>query len=72
VTAADHLQYTTLPDGVVAVLITHSNLNTNHVDIRLDLHNNILDVKEKLRKHVGTPPEHQKYVICIIFYIHDT
>ena len=60
VTAADHLQYTNLPDGVVAVLVTHSNISTDHVDIRFDLHNTILDVKEKLRKHVGTPPEYQK------------
>ena len=62
VTAMDHLQYTQLPDGVVAVLVTHSNTSLNHVDIRLDLHNNIFDIKEKLRKHVGTPPEYQKYV----------
>ena len=60
VTAMDHMQYSNLPDGVVAVLITHSNMSTNHVDIRFDLHNTILEVKERLRKHVGTPPEYQK------------
>lgn len=33
VTAADHLQYTQLPDGVVAVLVTHSNLSASHLDV---------------------------------------
>ena len=53
VTALDHLQYTQLPDGVVAILLTHSNLSANHVDIRLDLHSTIADTKEKFRKHIG-------------------
>lgn len=35
VTAMDHLQYSTLPDGVVAVLVTHSNLSANHLDVRI-------------------------------------
>ncbi len=35
------LQYTTLPEGVVAILMTHSNLPTKHVDIRLSLHNTV-------------------------------
>jgi hypothetical protein len=35
VTGADHLQYTNLPDGVVCILMTHSNLPTKHMDVRL-------------------------------------
>ena len=38
VTGADHLQYQGLPDGIVCCLVTHSNLDANHLDIRLDLH----------------------------------
>lgn len=63
ITANDHLQYTQLPDGVVAVLLTHSNLDAKHLDIRLDLHNKIEDVKEKLRTHIGTPVLHQRLIL---------
>jgi hypothetical protein len=35
VTAIDHLQYSNLPDGVVAVLVTHSNLQADHLDVRI-------------------------------------
>jgi hypothetical protein len=32
------LQYTQLAEGIVAILLTHSNLPAKHLDIRLDLH----------------------------------
>ncbi len=38
VTAMDHLQYTQLPEDVVCVHMTHSNLTAKHMDIRLNLH----------------------------------
>ena len=38
ITALDHLQYTQLPEDVVAILLTHSNLPAKHVDIRLKKH----------------------------------
>ena len=38
ITAQDHLQYTQLPEDVVAILLTHSNLPSKHVDIRLKKH----------------------------------
>ena len=38
VTAMDHLQYTQLPEDVVCVHMTHSNLPAKHLDIRLNLH----------------------------------
>jgi tubulin-folding cofactor B len=60
ITANDHLQYTQLPEGVVAVLLTHSNLSASHLDIRLELHSSIAEVKERFRKHIGTPVEHQR------------
>lgn len=63
ITAADHLQYTQLPEGTVAILMTHSNLPSKHVDIRLSLHSTIYEVKEKFRTHIGTPPDHQRLVL---------
>lgn len=37
ITAQDHLQYTQLPEGVVAVLVTHSNLTAKHIDVNIML-----------------------------------
>ena len=63
VTAQDHLQYTQLPDGVVAICLTHSNLTAKHLDIRLDLHMSVEAVKERFRCHIGTPVEHQRLIL---------
>jgi tubulin-folding cofactor B len=63
VTGNDHLQYDQLAEGVVAILMTHSNLSANHLDIRLDLHMTIADVKEKFRKHIGTHVDHQRLIL---------
>lgn len=41
VTAHDHLQYSLLPEDVVALMITHSNLSANHLDIRFNLHTTV-------------------------------
>jgi hypothetical protein len=41
VTAADHLQYSTLPQGVAAVTVTHCNLPQKLLDLRFDLHNTV-------------------------------
>ncbi len=41
VTAKDHLQYTQLPEGVVQVHITHSNLPQKLLDLRFDLHTSV-------------------------------
>ena len=62
ITANDHVQYANLAEGMVAVNVTHSNLPSNYSDIRMDLHMTIAAVKEKLRKHFGTPVEHQRLV----------
>jgi tubulin-specific chaperone B len=62
VRGADHLQYQNLAAGMVACLVTHSNLKSDHLDIRFDLHWTIEAVKEKLRKHFGTPVEHQRLI----------
>eukprot|EP00349_Pseudokeronopsis_sp_Brazil_P008271 CAMPEP_0202971322 /NCGR_PEP_ID=MMETSP1396-20130829/26036_1 /ASSEMBLY_ACC=CAM_ASM_000872 /TAXON_ID= /ORGANISM="Pseudokeronopsis sp., Strain Brazil" /LENGTH=317 /DNA_ID=CAMNT_0049700581 /DNA_START=35 /DNA_END=988 /DNA_ORIENTATION=- len=63
VTAMDHLQYTQLPEDVVAITMTHSNIPTKHVDLRFNLHQTILDIKERFRVHIGTPPEYQQLIL---------
>lgn len=38
IVAQDHLQYSLLPEDVVCIHMTHSNLPAKHLDIRLNLH----------------------------------
>ena len=63
VTGADHSQYSQLPEGVVQVLLTHSNLPQKFPDIRLDLHMTIERVKERFKLHIGTPVDHQRLIL---------
>jgi len=63
ITANDDHVYDLLPEDVVAVTITHSNLSAKHLDIRINLHSTIADVKDKLRTHIGTPPEFQRLIL---------
>jgi tubulin-specific chaperone B len=63
VTGKDHLQYTQLPEGVVQVLLTHSNIGQNFPDIRLDLHMTLERVKERFKLHIGTPVDHQRIIL---------
>lgn len=63
ITAVDHLQYTQLPEDVVCILLTHSNLPAKHPDIRLNLHLTIEEVKDKFRTHIGTPVEYQRLIL---------
>lgn len=60
ITAQDHLQYSQLPEDTVAIIMTHSNLPTKHLDLRFDLHATVADMKERFRLHIGTPVDHQK------------
>mmetsp|Transcript_13400 Transcript_13400/g.12133 ORF Transcript_13400/g.12133 Transcript_13400/m.12133 type:complete len:285 (-) Transcript_13400:60-914(-) len=63
ITANDHMQYAFVPEGLVCVTMTHSNLPAEHPDIRLELHSTILEVKEKFRFHTGTPIDHQRLLL---------
>ena len=53
VVAQDHLQYSQLPEDVVCIHMSHSNLPAKHLDIRLNLHmtvsNNIIISFKKTR-----------------------
>lgn len=57
VTAKDGLEYENLPEGMVCLHITHSNLRMQMVDIRLDLHLSIAEVRQKVYRHSGTKPD---------------
>lgn len=63
VTAMDGHQYDNVPDAVVCFLITHSNLKLQMVDIRLDLHGTIGELRHKLYLHTGTKPDAMELLI---------
>ncbi|CAM9789011.1 unnamed protein product, partial [Heterosigma akashiwo] len=63
VTAKDHEQYQNLPDGVVSVTISHSNLQARMMELKFDLHDSIQTVKERIRTHVGTAPQYQRLIL---------
>ena len=48
---------------MVAVDMTHSNLNRRMAEIRFDLHMTIWDVKMKISTHCGTPAASQRLVL---------
>lgn len=56
-------RYSQLAEGMVQIDMTHSNIPTKHVDLRLDLHTKISEVKEKFRTHIGTPVDHQRLIL---------
>ena len=59
-TAGDATRYNLLPEGVVCLNVTHSNLKAYVADIRIDLHTTIENVKHKLYTHIGTKPHYQR------------
>lgn len=63
VVAKDGMEYDALPDGVVCLTITHSNLTAQLVDIRLDLHSSIADVRHKVYTHCGTKPDAMELLV---------
>mmetsp|Transcript_28415 Transcript_28415/g.87913 ORF Transcript_28415/g.87913 Transcript_28415/m.87913 type:complete len:350 (+) Transcript_28415:93-1142(+) len=63
VTARDHEQWSLLPDGMVAVNVSHSNLSQKMLELRFDLHQTIGEVKARLHLHHGTPAASQRLVL---------
>ncbi|TDH71493.1 hypothetical protein CCR75_006497 [Bremia lactucae] len=63
VTAMDGHQYDNVPDAVVCLLITHSNLKLQMVDIRLELHSTIGELRHKLYLHTGTKPDAMELLV---------
>ena len=63
VTAMDDQQYDNVPEGIVCLLITHSNLKLQMVDIRLDLHSTIGELRHKVYQHTGTKPDAMELLV---------
>merc|ERR1711939_851736 len=45
-------------ESTVCINVSHSNLKTKFIELRLDKHMTILEVMEKLRRHTGSGVEH--------------
>lgn len=63
VTANDGHEYDTLGDGLVCLTVTHNYLKQRHMDIRFNLHDKVREVKAKIYRHCGTPPEWMSLVL---------
>ena len=63
VTAMDGQEYTNVPAGIVCLLITHSNLKLQMLDIRLDLHSTIGELRHKVYQHTGTKPDAMELLV---------
>ncbi|KAF0709461.1 hypothetical protein AaE_012880 [Aphanomyces astaci] len=63
ITAKDGYEYAEVADGLVCLHITHSNLRATIVDIRLDMHMTLAEVKEKVYRHCGTKPDYMTLVL---------
>lgn len=51
--------YKNIPNGLVALLVTHSNLKQRWPEIKVDLHTTVGELKDKLYKHGGTVTSYQ-------------
>jgi len=56
--------YTRLPEGMVCIHVTHSNLLRRMQELRFDKHMTIAAVKSKLHTHCGTNPANQRLILC--------
>ena len=48
---------------MVILHVTHSNLKRRMIELRFDKHMTIAEVKSKLHRHAGTPPQHQRLIL---------
>lgn len=60
---ADHLEYQAIAQGTVSVLVTHSNLEQQWPEIRVDLHTTIGALKDRLYTHGGTGGGYQRLIL---------
>eukprot|EP00941_MAST-03F_sp_MAST-3F-sp1_P003200 g3200.t1 len=63
VKAKDEDPYANLAEGMVSITLTHNLLKRKMIEIRLDLHTTIANVKKKIYHHTGTAPQHQSLVL---------
>uniref|UniRef100_A0A7S2W9K5 CAP-Gly domain-containing protein n=1 Tax=Rhizochromulina marina TaxID=1034831 RepID=A0A7S2W9K5_9STRA len=63
VTQDDGRQWDRLPQGMIAVHCTHSNVSARMIELKFDLHTTVGEVKSKLHRHCGTPAQFQRLVL---------
>ena len=63
VTGRDDEQWSLLPEGMVAVNVSHSNLSQKMLELRFDLHQTVGEVKARLHLHHGTPADMQRLTL---------
>ncbi|GMH90290.1 hypothetical protein TrVE_jg4794 [Triparma verrucosa] len=63
VMAQDGQKYAQLHDDTVMIDITHSNLVQRHIELRFDKHEKIEELKFRIHRQTGTPPDYQKLLI---------
>lgn len=63
VKAKDEDPFANLAEGMVSITLTHNLLQRKMIEIRLDLHTTIANVKAKIYHHTGTAPQHQTLVL---------
>jgi tubulin-folding cofactor B len=63
ITQRDGERYDGMAEGTIMVTVSHSNLQQKHVDLRWDLHATVGDVKVRLTKHCGTPPQDMRLIL---------
>lgn len=63
VRGGDAARFTKLPQGVVSLNITHSNLKQRWPEIKFDLRMTIASVKDKLYFHGGTNASFMRLVL---------
>lgn len=65
VTAKDHLENANLPPGTISLTVTHSALKQTWPSFRVELSSSINQVKERIYKHGGPPPDVQRLELVL-------
>ncbi|GMI03487.1 hypothetical protein TrLO_g6350 [Triparma laevis f. longispina] len=61
--AQDGHKYAQLHKDTCMIDITHSNLVQRHIELRFDKHEKIEELKFRIHRQTGTPPDYQKLLI---------
>lgn len=59
ITAKDEIQYDNVPESLVIIDLTHSNLQQRHAEIRFAKHDTLAELRLRIHQKTGTPPQHQ-------------
>ena len=60
---AQQTGFASLAEGTVSIDLTHSNLLQRHIEIRFDRHEKVGELKHRIYRQTGTPPDFQNLVI---------